>query len=120
VEARREFCGGSSGWFASKSLCDFGDPTELETQQLINKPSSALSKSVAWAMVVGASSVVGGCGNDTPEVKPETTVPPAAATAPPPRLTAAEKAALKKKQLTEDEPSAQERRRAKLKSKTAE
>ncbi len=93
----------------------------MEIQQSMKKSSNAFTKSAAWVMVVGAGLAVWGCGGETPADKTETTPPPAAAApAPPKRLTAAEKAELKKKQLTEDEPSAQERRRAKLKSKTAE
>jgi len=84
--------------------------------------SSPFRTAAAWAMIVGVGFVVGGCGGETPAVKPESTSPPPAAApaAPPAKLSAAEKAALKKKRLTEDEPSAQERRRGKLQAKTAE
>jgi hypothetical protein len=86
----------------------------------MNIRSEALRIFAAWAVVVGATSVLAGCGAETPvEQKPESTSPPVAA-APPKPLSAAEKAALKRKQLTEDEPSAQERRKARLKAKGAE
>ncbi len=87
----------------------------------MKKSSNVFRKSAAWAMVVGASSVLGGCSGETPEMKSEATPSPAAAApAPPKHLSAAEKAALRKKQLTEDEPSAQERRKARLQAKKAE
>lgn len=70
-------------------------------------------------MVAGASVVVMGCGGGTTAEKAEATSEPAVS-APPKKLTGAELRALNKKKLTEDEPSAQERRRAKLKSKTGE
>jgi hypothetical protein len=86
----------------------------------MKKSCNAFSKSAVWALIVGATPVLGGCGGETPTVKTEALPPTPAVTAPPPKLSAAEKAALKKKQLTEDEPSAQERRAARLKAKKVE
>ncbi len=68
-------------------------------------------------MVVGASSVLGGCGGETPAAKTDAANQPAA-TNPYANMTIREKTAQAKKERLKDEPSAQERRRAKLKEKT--
>jgi hypothetical protein len=85
----------------------------------MNRQCTALSKSAVWAMVVGASLLLGGCGGDTPAGKTEGANQPAAAN-PYANMTLREKTAQAKKDRSKDEPSAQERRRAKLKEKTSQ
>jgi hypothetical protein len=68
-------------------------------------------------MIVGASYLAGCGGEATPPAKTETPSQPAAA-APPVAKNTGKKSL--KERLAEDEPSAQERRRAKLKAKGAE
>jgi hypothetical protein len=90
----------------------------LEAQHLMSNLSTGFRKSAAHVMIVGATTVVMGCGGETPVAKPEAAAP--APAAPLKKLTAAEQRAMLKKQLTENEPSAQERRREKLKTKAPE
>jgi len=98
-------------------LRDFGDRSDVETQQLITKSSNGFSKSYAWAVVFGASMIMGGCGDEAPPAKTDAASQPATSA---PSDSAAQKGKTKLRGAIEDERSAQERRRERLDAKKAD